>query len=73
MCSTSTEPIPNAAVDFDESPEGHHRRYDNAGRLIGLTIVRPRRLLESEGAVAITLPKQVHVRADALRQALAAA
>ncbi len=61
---------PEAAVDFDESPEGHHLRYDHDGRLIGVTIVRPRWLLDSEGAITITIPGQVRVGAEALGQAL---
>ena len=64
---------PRQAVDFDESPEGHALRYDAAGKLVGVTIVRPRWLLEHEGEVTITLPEQVHVSPTALQDALAAA
>jgi uncharacterized protein YuzE len=46
---------PAEAVDFDESPEGHHLRFDGDGRLIGITIVSPKRLLGRDGEVTITL------------------
>jgi uncharacterized protein YuzE len=42
---------PAAAVEFDESPEGHALGYDAAGRLVGITIVNPRWLLEHDEAV----------------------
>ena len=61
---------PSDAVDFDESPEGHHRRFDGDGRLIGVTIVRPQRLLETEGKVTITLRDRISVGADAVEPAL---
>lgn len=64
---------PNEAVDFDESPEGHHLRFDRQGRLIGITIVRPGWLLENEGEVLITLPGQVSVDRETLGRALTAA
>jgi uncharacterized protein YuzE len=47
---------PQRAVDFDESPEGHALRYDATGHLVGVTIVNARRLIESEGALSVTLP-----------------
>jgi uncharacterized protein YuzE len=64
---------PAEAVDFDESPEGHHLRFDRDGRLIGMTIVRPRWLLEQEGAITITFRERVSVGRDALGPALAPA
>jgi uncharacterized protein YuzE len=65
---------PRTAVEFDETPEGHALRFDAAGDLIGITIISPRRLLDHEGKVEITLPPQ-HVDVDAtkLDAALAAA
>jgi uncharacterized protein YuzE len=47
---------PSSAVDFDESPEGHALRFDSAGRLVGVTLVNARRLLEQGEPMAITLP-----------------
>ena len=64
---------PSDAVEFDETPEGHHLRYDSAGNLVGLTIVRPRWLIENQGEIAISLPQAVSLRPEALNGALAAA
>ena len=61
---------PSAAVDFDETPEGHHVRLDREGRVIGLTLVRPRHLLETEGEVRITLPAASHLHAEDLAPVL---
>jgi YD repeat-containing protein len=49
---------PAGAVDFDESPEGHHLRYDPEGRLVGITIVNARWLLEQDGRIVVTLPER---------------
>lgn len=64
---------PSDAVAFNESPEGHHLRFDAAGSLVGITIVRPRRLLETDGEITISIPETVSLRAEALNGALAAA
>jgi uncharacterized protein YuzE len=64
---------PRDAVEFDASPEGHALRFNAAGELIGVTIVRPRWLLEHEGEVKITIPEQVRVSPAALGDVLAAA
>lgn len=61
---------PADAVEFGESPEGHHLRFDREGRLIGVTIVGPRWLLENEGEVTITLPERVSIDRAALDEAL---
>jgi uncharacterized protein YuzE len=53
-----------AASDFDASPEGHYLRYDADGSLFGITIVNARYILDREGAVTITLPKQRIVAKD---------
>ncbi len=63
---------PSEAVGFDESPEGHHLRFDRGGRLIGLTIVRPRWLLDHHGEITITIPGRVSVGPDALGPVLTA-
>jgi uncharacterized protein YuzE len=47
---------PAAAVDFDAAPEGHALRYAAAGRLVGVTLVNARWLLEHEGRITVTLP-----------------
>lgn len=61
---------PHRAVDFDESPEGHALRFDAGGELVGVTIVRPRWLLEHDGKITITIPDRIEVGPDALDQAL---
>lgn len=63
---------PTGAVDFDSSDEGHHLRYDAAGRVVGLTIVNARRLLERDGEIVVT-PPALHLAADELAPALAGA
>ena len=45
------------AVDWDATPEGHATRYAADGRLVGLTIVNARWLLEREGKIVLTLPE----------------
>ena len=48
---------PHEAVDFDESLEGHALRFDAAGRLVGVTIVNARKLVEEEGGISVTRPQ----------------
>jgi uncharacterized protein YuzE len=50
---------PDRAVDFDETPEGHALRFDPSGRLIGITLVNARKLIEQHGEVRITLPETI--------------
>jgi len=64
---------PNDAVDFDASPEGHALRFNAAGKLIGVTILNARWLLEHEGKITITIPERLEVEAAALDEALTAA
>jgi len=59
----------SAAVDWDESPEGHHLRYGAGGQLVGITIVNARWLLEHEGKITVTLP-QMQVEASDLGDVL---
>jgi uncharacterized protein YuzE len=64
---------PSMAVDFDESPEGHALRFDAAGRLVGLTIVGVKALLQRDGHVTVTIPpERVDVDAATLAPILAA-
>lgn len=63
---------PGIAVGFEESAEGHALRYDEQGRLVGITIVSARYLLEREGAIVVT-PPQLRVEADEIGPALVAA
>lgn len=62
-----------AASDSAETPEGHVLRFDAAGRIIGLTIIDAKLLLERDGELIVTLPEQVHVAPAALEAALATA
>ncbi len=61
---------PSRAVAFDETPEGHAVRLDGAGNLVGLTLVRPKRLLERDGELRVTLPVSSDVQAEQLAPAL---
>jgi uncharacterized protein YuzE len=61
---------PAAATDFDETPEGHALRFDKDGRLIGLTIVNVRWLLNRDGHLTVTLPERINVEAAALAGAV---
>jgi uncharacterized protein YuzE len=62
---------PSEAVDFDETPEGHAVRFDRDGNVVGLTLVRPKRLLQRDGELRVTLPVPSQVAAEQLAEALA--
>lgn len=61
---------PSRAIDFDETPEGHALRFDREGNLVGLTLVRPKQLLERDGELRVTLPVPSDVSAEHLAPAL---
>ncbi|MDQ3700447.1 MAG: DUF2283 domain-containing protein [Chloroflexota bacterium] len=65
---------PHTTVTFDASSEGHALRCDAAGRLVGVTIVNARWLLQREGQITITLPASraplAQINAEALAPAL---
>jgi uncharacterized protein YuzE len=63
---------PSTAVDFDETPEGHALRFDAEGRLVGITLIRPKHLLDESGGLRITLPVPSDVSAGDLTPALSA-
>lgn len=57
----------------EETPEGHVIRYaPGTHRVVGLTVVGPRRILERDGSLVITVPEPVATSADELAPALAA-
>lgn len=58
------------ASDAALTPEGHGVRYDAEGRVMGVTIVNARRLLDRDGHLTITLPQEVRVDASDLAGAL---
>lgn len=63
------------AVNFDASAESHHVRFDAEGQLVGITILNAKLLLEREGEVTITLPREggrLSVGPEVLYPALAA-
>lgn len=64
---------PQAAADSDETPEGHVVRYDAAGRVIGLTILGVKHLLDQHQAIRVTIPELVDVDPAALVPAITAA
>lgn len=64
---------PSTAVEFDESPEGHHLRFDAAGRLVGITLVGVQRDLEAGRRVIVTLPEPVEIGESELRRLVQAA
>ena len=61
---------PSTGVDVDESPEGHALRFDEDGQLVGVTLVRPRRLLDTDGEIRLTLPDRRSIEARDLEPAL---
>ncbi len=64
---------PSTAVGFDESPEGHALRFDARGRLVGLTIVGVKGLLQHDGRITVTIPaERLDVDAATLAPILAA-
>lgn len=63
----------STAVDFDESPEGHHLRFDSHGRLVGITLVGVQRDLEAGRQVIVTLPEPVEIGESELRRVVRAA
>jgi uncharacterized protein YuzE len=62
-----------AAADSEQTPEGHVLRFDAEGRIIGLTIINAKWLLERDGELVVTLPEQVHVAPAAIEAAFAPA
>jgi uncharacterized protein YuzE len=64
---------PGQAAEFDESPEGHALRFDETGRLVGLTIVNVRQLLDGEKPIVVTIPERVTIDPAALAPAVQSA
>jgi uncharacterized protein YuzE len=60
--------------EAEETPEGHAIRYaPGTHRIIGLTMLSPRRILEHEGRLTVTLPETVETSsAEDMADALAA-
>lgn len=66
---------PSTATTFTESAEGHAIRLGVSGRLVGLTLLRPRHHLEKGDPVTITVPPSARIQIDpsALRSVVHAA
>ncbi|HYM56131.1 MAG TPA: DUF2283 domain-containing protein [Solirubrobacteraceae bacterium] len=61
------------AGEGETTPEGHVIRYaPGTSRVVGLTILGPRRILERDGHLVVTVPEAVEATADELADALAA-
>lgn len=58
----------------EETPEGHVIRYaPGTHRIVGLTMMSPRHLLERDGRLTVTIPERIETSAEDLAPALAAA
>jgi uncharacterized protein YuzE len=60
---------PREPADSYGTIEGHNVRYDETRRVIALTLVNAKWLLERDGEVRVTIPNRVS--ADALAPAMA--
>jgi hypothetical protein len=61
-------------AEGEVTPEGHVLRFEpGTQRIVGLTVLNARWLLERDGHLTITIPETVHASADDLAPALAAA
>lgn len=57
----------------EETPEGHVVRYaPGTSRVVGLTVLGARRILERDGHLSVTIPETVETTAENLARALAA-
>ena len=64
---------PASAVDFGESPEGHHLRFDGDHHLVGITMVGVRHDLDAGRKITVTIPEAVEVAESDLRRVVPAA
>lgn len=61
-------------AEGEETPEGHVVRFEpGTQRVVGLTVIGARRLLDRDGRLIVTVPETVEASADELAPALAAA
>jgi uncharacterized protein YuzE len=60
-------------AEGEETPEGHVIRYaPGSSRVVGLTVLGARKVLERDGRLAVTVPEIVETTAEQLAPALAA-
>jgi len=58
----------------EDTPEGHVIRYaPGTARVVGLTLLNPRRILERDGSISVTVPETVEKNAAELGPLAAAA
>ncbi len=58
----------------EETPEGHVVRYaPGTNRIVGMTMMNPRLILERDGHLTVTVPETIETTAEDLAPALAAA
>lgn len=58
----------------EETPEGHVLRFEpESDRIVGLTVLNAKWLLELDGRLVVTVPERVEASADDLAEALAPA
>lgn len=56
---------PAEADAGDGTPEGHFVRFDEDGRVIGVTLVNARWLIDRDGKLTVTLPGEAATELDA--------
>jgi uncharacterized protein YuzE len=65
---------PPQPAEGEETPEGHVLRFaPGSQRIIGLTVINARHVLDRDGRLVITVPETVEASADELAPALQAA
>lgn len=62
------EPVP--AAETFATPGGHAVRFDEAGEVIGITIVNAKWLVERDGRITITVPGRLATSTSDLAPAL---
>lgn len=63
---------PAPAGETLATPEGHAVRLNDAGEIIGITIVNAKWLAERDGGITISVPEHIETSASDLAPALAA-
>jgi uncharacterized protein YuzE len=62
-----------AAASASSTPEGHAVRLDESGDLLSITIFNAKWLLQRNGRITVTVPRQIETNPDDLTEALATA
>jgi uncharacterized protein YuzE len=57
---------PRDAASTHATPEGHAISFDDAGAVIGMTLVNARWLLKRDGRIVITAPERIETSAAEL-------